>query len=106
MANIKLCKLVDGSTVIGTLTKDKLNDAVDVIIQQTPDGMKIGFMPILFPFNEKIDGVHIDLSKILVPIDAPTNLREEYEKQMNPSGLVLASSIPEHLKSNVHSIKR
>lgn len=106
MSDIKLCKLVDGSTVIGELTKDKLNDAVDVITQSTPEGVKIGFMPILFPFNDKIEGVHIELAKLMVILPCPDNLREEYIRQMNPSGLVLASTIPEHLKSNVHSIVR
>lgn len=99
---IKLCKLVDGSIVIGKqygATSDgEICDIVDVIPQQTENGIGIALAPVMFPFNRSFTGKHVHFSKVLICDDAPKELADRYV--METSGIIPAQTIPESIKKS------
>lgn len=95
----KVCKLVDGSIVIGTLdrTEEFLCDIMDINLHPNETGgIAIQLIPALYPFNQKPNGINIKTSKILYEIDAPEDLVNNYISAT--SNIVPASAIPESLK--------
>lgn len=91
--NIKLCKLTDGTIVIGELNEDYITDAIQVVTQQTEKDIQVVFIPVLYPFNREMSGINISTSKIVVKIDVAQEMIDQYIT--NRSGLVRATSVPQ-----------
>ena len=101
---VKLCRLVDGSLSIGELTETHLCDAIEVAIQHTEEGMRIGLLPYMYPFNNNPNGINIPINRIMCEMDAPADITSEYSKAVTPSCFVSADSIPAALKQNHLSV--
>lgn len=96
---IKVCKLVDGSMVIGKVTEEFITDAIEIRVQETEQGIGIGFVPILFPFNTSLTkNMNIKDSNVISSIEASKELSDQYITAISPSGIIPASSIPESMK--------
>lgn len=81
MENVKICKLVDGSFVIGKISKDgELLKAVEVMIGPgRTGGMVINLVPLMYPINMQIDhDLVIGKSKILIEKDADDEMISNY----------------------------
>jgi len=101
--NIKINKLVDGSIVIGNTDNDYIKDAFEIVVTRTEQGVGVSFLPLLFPFNTSMSGINILTSKVMVSIDAPKDMEDQYIKAT--SNIIPASSVPEHLKTNLTVVK-
>lgn len=101
--NILLCKLIDGSYVLGDADADNLKDCFEVLINHTEQGIQVAFAPMMYPFNQKLTGISIPMSKVLVSIAPPQDMQDQYIK--NTSGIIPATTIPSHLKTNLSVVK-
>lgn len=100
---ITLCKLVDGSIVIGKLNDEGVTDAVEVYIQNLHDGVKVSLMPIMYPFNQELSGIFIPRNRIMCTTAAQVALKDSYIQAI--SGIIPASSIPQAVKNGMHIVK-
>lgn len=104
MSDIKICKLVDGSMVVGRDTKDYLCDIVSISVDMRNEKLAIGLIPYMFPFDQRFVGINVQSSKIVTMIEASEDLVNEYCKLT--SSILPATSIPSHLGGKVVSMKR
>lgn len=93
--NIKLCKLTDGTVVIGELDDDYIKDAIQLVTQQSERDIQVIFVPVLYPFNREMSGINISTSKIVVKIDVAQEMIDQYIT--NRTGLVRATSVPSEM---------
>jgi hypothetical protein len=79
----KVCKLIDGSTVVGNLTDETLLDALNIsleLIKETGDFIPHLF-PIMYPLNKEVLGINIPRSRILCVLnETPLNIIVEYQR--------------------------
>lgn len=94
MNNIKVYKLVDGSFVVGSENEDAgiIEDAIEVIIQPSPTGLSIALSPYMFPFNQEMTGMTVDLCNVLGEVDADENMTAQYTKVT--TGIEVVQSLP------------
>jgi hypothetical protein len=90
--NIKICKLVDGSLVIGKLDDEGLTDAVEVYMQNLHDGLKVSLMPIMYPFNQELAGMFIPKNRILCTTESREDLKNNYIEAI--SGIIIPGTTP------------
>lgn len=100
---IKICKLVDGSLVIGCLTETLITDVVEIYIKQLESGQQVLLVPVLYPFNQSFTGIEINVNKILLTIDPNKDLINEYLKQTQE--LVPANFSSEPTKPKLEIVK-
>lgn len=95
---IKICKLVDGSIAVGKQYEEdgELCDVVELIAQNTENGIRIALAPVMYPFNTSLTGKNIKFSKVMICDDAPKELADRYT--METSGIIPAQTIPEAMK--------
>lgn len=81
MKEIYICKLIDGSFVVGKFNKDEqLIDGVEMMLVPGQMGqMGIAMVPIMYPFNKNVkNDIIIDKSKILHILEADDDIISKY----------------------------
>lgn len=77
---VMIAKLDGGVLVVGEQEADggDLLNCMELNVQGTQNGIRIGLIPVLAPFSDKIDGTNIDEGKIVACVEAEANLTAKY----------------------------
>lgn len=81
MKDIVIAKLIDGSYVVGKITKDQqIVEGVEMMLMPSQMGqMGVAMVPILYPFNKNLNNdIVIDYNKILFSIPADEDIINKY----------------------------
>jgi hypothetical protein len=77
---VKVCRLVDGSTVVGNLTDEYLLDAVGISLEPTEEQLIVHLHPIMYPLNMVFTGLDVPRNRILCVLNnTPVDVIEEYQ---------------------------
>lgn len=94
--SVKLYRLLDGNQVIGEdviSEDDNLYNVLQVTLSQDKNGLRVGLVPLLHPFQNHHTGTIISKKNTLMSDECPPELLSLYEKIMNDQNQLILPTL-------------
>lgn len=90
--NKKLCRLADGTFVVGELSDNILLNTLQLVMSEVEGRNAVNLIPLLYPFTNDHSGSHINSKFIISSIPCPNELANLHVQVT--TGIIPSSEMP------------